>query len=262
LLAAPAVALLGRVNEVSLAFAVAFVGFLLAADVRRRNATFVPLALLVLCGPFGFRHTLYWSLEELYWAYAAMVLAWLLVERRSPVGAGACLAFAVCSRASYAFPVFAFLCWWGLERRPGTGDVVRLVAGGVAGTALLVAPFLLAGGSEFLTHNAFTAAVDLLGRTAEEANVLFAWTNRVSAALGPAAAALRVVVALAAIWLASLWLSRGSSRSPFWHVAIGAFVANFLVHRGNLAPDYALFFAIPAFMAAALSNGFGWGSPT
>jgi hypothetical protein len=254
LLATPAVALLGRVNEVSLAFYLAFIGFLAAADAQRRNGTFVPLTLLVVSGLLGFQHTLYWSLEELYWAYAALALAWLLVEKSQPAAAGVCLAFAFCSRASYAFPIFAFLCWWWNGKRPGLGAVSRLAAGAAAGTIAIAAPFLIVGGAEFLAHNPFTTAGELFSRAAVESNPLFALVNRVVAALGPAAGPLRIAAALAAIWLAGLRLSRDPSRAPFWHLTFGAFVADFLVHRGRFSPDYTLFFAIPAFLAAALSN--------
>jgi hypothetical protein len=262
LLAVPAVSLFGRTNELTFAFYLAFFCFLFAADARQRNGTFVPLSLFVISGFLGFQHTLQWSLEELYWAYAVLALTPLLVERNQLVAAGACLAFAFCSRASYAFPIFGSLCWWWIARRPSGAEIARLAAGALAGAVAVLAPFLIVGGADFLAHNPFTTAGDLFSRPAAETNQLFVILNAVSATFGPVAGGvLKILAALAIIGLASFRLASPSAESFFWHLCLGAFVANVLVYRSQLSQDYALFFAIPAFLATASSRGFGLGTP-
>ena len=254
LLALPWVALFGRVNELTFVFYVLFFAFLLAGDLRYRNGTFLPLGLFICLGEFGFEHTRYWSLEELYWPYAALGLAWVLVGRGALVAAGACLGFAVCARVSYAFPVFGFLCWYTRGGRGSVSGLVRLGIGAVAGTAVVLAPFVIVAGWTLLTANPLAWAIFLSAGSWPDTNLVFRLLNRAADVAGPVLfSRLKSLLALALMWLGAERLRRADLLHPFWHLALGGFVADLLVYRVDVLNDYVLFFVVPAFMAIAHS---------
>lgn len=262
LVALPSVLATRQINPASFLFYVLLLAVLCAADLSYRNDTFLPLGLLFTSGLLGFQHALYWSLDELAWAYLALALGWWLLGTGWPMGAGACLAFALCSRVSYAFPVFAFLCWyWYAPRPPHT--LVRVVAGTILGIGLIVAPFLVIGGRDLLAHNPFPVAGHKLTAQWPSTNPIFRALNASLGSVGPGPdAVIKTVLALAAIWYGSKRVGSGGPAHPFWHMCFAALIANFLVYPARLSDDYTLFFAVPAFVAIALSpHGFGAAVP-
>jgi len=258
LAALPSVLTTGRINATSFLFYALFFAVLCAADIRQRNESFLPLGLFFLSGFFGFQHALYWSLDELAWAYLALAWGAWLLERGWPMGAGACLAFALCSRVSYAFPVFALLCWdWYRPRAPR--HLWGVAAGAALATGLIAAPFLFVAGSDLLAHNPLTVAGRLLGKPWPDTNPVFHALNAVVAAVGPRpAAVVKAALALAAIWYTAARIGRSGPAHPFWHLCFAAVLATFLVYPAGVSDDYILFFAVPAFLAIAWSpSGFG-----
>ena len=244
-----------RINELTFVSYVALFTLLFAGDVRCQNNTFLALGLFFLAGFFGFHHTLYWSLDELYYAYAALVAAWIVLQRRWLVGAGVCLACAIGSRASYVFPVFALLCWYWYGRRPSARDLARLGAGALLGFLLIAAPFWLVASSDLRAHNPLIAAGSLLETAWPDTNPLFRGLNLVARLVGPPAMnVLKLGASFAVIWYASLRLQRVDLPHPFWHVCLGGFLADMSVYRAGLQNDYVLFFVIPAFIAIAYSG--------
>ena len=258
LVALPAVLVTHKINTMSFAFYMMLFALLLAADLRHRNETFLPLGLFFTSGFLGFQHAMYWSLDELAWAYLALALGWRLLDQGWPMGAGACMAFALCSRASYGFPVFAFLCWWAYGTNPRR-DLVRIAAGAALGALLMITPFFLIGGRDLLTHNPLTVTEHKLTAPWPDTNPIFRALNVTVGALGQGPAGLaKIAFALAVIWYLAKRLGSASPPHPFWHMCFAAFMASFLVYPAHLADDYTLFFAVPALLAVALSpHGFG-----
>jgi len=253
LLALPSVLTTHHVNAVSWLFYALFLALLCAADLQWRNDTFMPLGLLFLSGFLGIQHALYWSLDELAWAYLVLVAAWWLRTNGWPMAAGAGLAFALCSRASYGFPVFAFLCW-DRYRPDGGRDLLRLAIGTAGGAALILLPFVIVSGADLLTHNPFSVAGQMLAAPWPDTNAVFRSLNASLGWLGPVPLAIvKGTLALFAIWY-SAWQARDSAPAhPFWHMTFAALLADLLVYPTQLSDDYALFFSIPAFFAVAYS---------
>lgn len=258
LIALPSVLATRQINAASFLFYILFFAMLCAADLSYRNDTFLALGLLFTSGFLGFQHALYWSLDELVWAYLVLALGWWLLETGSAMSAGACLAFALCSRVSYGFPVFAFLCWYWFSPRP-RHVLVRVAAGAVLGTVLIVAPFLVIGGRDLLTHNPFFVAGNKSTAQWPSTNPIFRALNASLGSIGPGPdAVIKTVLALAAIWYGSRRLGSSGPAHPFWHMCFAALAADFLVYPAVLSDDYTLFFAVPAFMAIALTpHGLG-----
>ncbi len=253
--ALPSVWLFHRINELTFVLYAALFAFLLAGDVRRENNTFLSLGLFFLAGVFGFHHTLYWSLDELYYAYVALVVAWILARRRWLVAAGACLAFAIGSRASYVLPVFGFVCWYWYRRHASARDLIMLGVGAVVGVLLIVPPFWFVAGRDLFANNMLVAAWALLKTAWPPTNPLFRGLNLVLGLVGPTAmSALKLAASFAVIWYASLRLRRVDLPHPFWHLCLGGFLADMAVYRAGLEDDYVLCFVIPGFMAIAYSE--------
>ena len=255
ILALPSVWWFHRVNELTFVLYIAFFAFLLAGDLRCENDTFLSLGLFFLAGFFDFHHTLYWSLDELYYAYVALVLAWIAVRRRWFATAGACLAFAVGSRASYVLPVFGFVCWYWFSRPASAGALLVLGCGALVGLLLIVAPFWLVAGRGLPGNNMLGAAWGLLQTGWPETNPLFRGLDHLRDLIGATAmGALKLAASFAVIWFASLHLRRLELPHPFWHLCLGGFLATVAVYRAGLEGDYVLCFVIPAFMAIAYSS--------
>jgi len=258
LLALPSVLTTRHVDALSWLFYALFLGLLCAADLQRRNDTFMPLGLLFLSGFLGIQHALYWSLDELAWAYLVLVAAWWLRTNGWPMGAGAGLAFALCSRASYGFPVFAFLCW-DRYRPDGRRDLLRLAIGAALAAALILAPFVIVARADLIAHNPFTVAGHMLAAPWPDTNLVFRSLNASLGSLPPAPLAIvKGTLPLLAIWYGARQMRRGAPAHPFWHMTFAALLADLFVYPTQLSDDYALFFSIPAFFAVAYSpHGFG-----
>ena len=255
LIAVPWVALFDRINEMTFAFYLLLFGFLMAGDVLRQNDSFPLFVSFVLCGMFGFTHTLLMGLEELYFGYLILALAWILIGRNYVLAAGACLAVVVSSRMSYAFPAFAFLSWYFYSRHYSHRGLTRLAGGGLLGLAVVLAPYVVMFRSGLITHNPWTYAVSLLDETWPETNLVFRLLNLLAAPLGHWPAKVVIVLAcLGLLLLVARSLSHLALDHPFWHLCVGGFVANMLVYLEPLLIDYLLFFVIPGFMAMAYSG--------
>lgn len=253
LLALPSVLTTHHVDAVSWLFYGLFLTLLCAADLQRRNDTFMPLGLFFLSGFLGIQHALYWSLDELAWAYLVLVGAWWLRTNGWPMGAGACLAFALCSRASYGFPVFAFLCW-DRYRADGGRDRLRLATGAALAAALIAAPFVIVARADLIAHNPFTVAGHMLAAPWPDTNVVFRALNASLGWLGPVPLAIvKGTLPLLAIWYGAWQIRRDAPAHPFWHMTFAALLADLLVYPTQLSDDYALFFSVPAFFAVAYS---------
>ena len=105
LLALPFVSLFGQINWLSFLFWAVLLGVLLGLDTYYRNNSWPTLALMILLGLFDIEHTMYWSLEELYYPVLYLALAYLLTTRERWGWAGALLAASILSRPSYCFLV-------------------------------------------------------------------------------------------------------------------------------------------------------------
>lgn len=258
LIAAPWVALFGRINEMTFVFYLLLFAFLMVGDVTRQNDAFPLFPLFVLCGLFGFTHTLLMGLEELYFGFLILALAWVLVGRNRLMAAGACLAIVVAGRLSYAFPAFAFLSWYLYSRHVSRSGLLRLVIGGSLGLVAVMAPYVLLFRADLIRYNPWIYAVALLEGRWPKTNPVFRLLNGVEALLGPGPGKIVVVLAcLGLLLLVARSLSRLALDHPFWHVCLGGFIANMVAYLDPLLLDYILFFVIPGFMAIAFSGRAG-----
>jgi len=260
LVALPALLLFDRINELTFLFYLVLFAILLLADVRKRNDTFPVLALLFVGGWFGLGHTLALGLDDLYYGYLALALAWWLVERGQFTGAGVCLAFAALSRLSYGFPVAGFVLWYLHDRRFTRQGLAHLGLGAAAGAALIAVPFLVlprGGPADVWEVNPFWYSI--LGQGWPHTNGLLraldvAFDSAMERVGYEPMATLKVVLALGALTYVSRSLARIDLAHPFWHLAAGGFVACFAVYIPDLLFDYMPFFVVPAFLAIAHSS--------
>jgi hypothetical protein len=80
LLAMPFVMIFGEINLLTFLFWVLIFAISLVGDIQNKNNSFPILSLLFITGIFGFSHTLFWSLDELYFPFWHVAIAALLAQ--------------------------------------------------------------------------------------------------------------------------------------------------------------------------------------
>jgi hypothetical protein len=256
LLVLPAVRIFGNLALLTYLFWMSVFGFILACDVKYRNRIFPPLALLTMTGIFGFAHTMEWRLEELYFPYGFMLLAYYALTRKRLFLCGLFLAIPPLCRVSYCFMVLSFLLWYVFDQRPTFRNFVRLGAGAMLTVIAIITPFVIVGRSEFWTDNFYTITnkmVQLFNWPTN--NYLFQLMNRLTSGMSPAAIRLLKQILAILMLTGMAWgVRRRRFSHPFWHVAVAAFLSHTLVWHCPLPLDYALIFILPAYFAAALTR--------
>jgi hypothetical protein len=277
----PFVALFGRINEAAFLFWCAMLVVFIVADVRERNGSFLPLSLAYLGGVLEVFHTQNWALDELYFPFVILVLAFALAKRGHMVVCGSALAICVLWRLNYAFACLGFINWLLCRATPTLGAkrlLTRLAIGVSLGGLVVIGPFVACGGVQSLTHGplavAYGYAVDEQPESAPVTRAAAVMGNRPASI---AAAALRILFAVGATAFLGYRLRTLAPRHPFWHACIGGWMAQTVVWHPDVFHDYQLMLVLPAFLAAAFASrredgsggastphdrGFGMPSPT
>jgi hypothetical protein len=257
LLALPFVFVFGTINGLSFAFWVLFFLALLAFDLHYQNDTWPTLVMLFMLGLFSFEHTLFWSLEELYYPVLFLVLAYWLATRRQWWGVGALAAACLLSRLNYVFLLMGLGYWYLFEFQFSWRALAKMGAGFLLGGAAILLPFVMVGGSDFWVHNPWRVVQDFSGAAWPNTNVVFHALNQVKAQIGSGPMqgvklGLTLLIMLGVAW----GLRRSQVRHPFWHITAGALIAHTLVWLPAQWPhDYALIFVLPAMLGIALMPG-------
>lgn len=201
----------------------------------------------------GFQHALVWSQDELYHGYLFLGMSYLFLRRGWLGIGGALLGSAIMCRASYLFPAAAVVVWFALSKAHTRRDILRVGIGGIIAVFVILAPFVVVGGKEFLTWNAFTIAYDM-GRATQwpPGTPLLGLMGRLAESASPwMVSVTKIGVVSAVLAFVSLRL-RSTTDHPFWHVAVAGLLAYTVVwHLGSRGLDYALAIVLPAFMAVA-----------
>lgn len=256
LLAVPFVSVFGKINWLSFGFWLALVLILLWYDIRLRNDTWLILSALFLLGWLGLEHTLYWSLEELYYPILFFPAAYALAARKREWGIGALAAAAIWSRLNYAFLWIGFGLWYlstfSLDRRRAFG----MSLGFVIVSLIILLPFVLIGKEDLATANPWTHALGFSIASWPNTNFVFHMLNQMSMQLGAETLRwLKLGVTLLLIFGAAWRLNIAHTSHPFWHVAIAAFVAHtvFWLPAYPWSRDYALMFVLPAMLGISMT---------
>jgi hypothetical protein len=255
LFAVPFVLVFNDINWLAALFWLLLFLFLLWGDLTRRNHTFPLLVLLFVLGFLGFTHTLFWSLEELYFPFLFIALGYICTTRGRLYLTGAFLGAAVMFRLNYAFIVLGYLVWYYLNINNSWKHQLKMIAGMGIAVVLILAPFVLVGGQEFWTENAIVYALNMSGNSEwPSVNIFFRGLNFLTRQIGEGAmrfVKLGLVVALQVFF--SFQLRR--LRQPFFHLTLAAFLALTIAWFPPHVPkDYQLFIVIPAFMAVAYTS--------
>lgn len=255
LLAVPFVGAFGQINWLTFIFWALFFLFLLACDVYLRNNSWATFVLVFVLGLFDIDHTLYLSLEELYYPILYLALAYALTTRRQWWWIGALLAASVLSRPSYLFLLLGFGLWYVFSLSFNWREVMQMGLGFVLGGVIILLPFVVIGGGDLWANNPWRYAVNFSGATWPETNFIFSSLNQLNAQIG--ADVMRwVKLGLTLLLLTGIaWgLRRANVRHPFWHITAGAFIAHILVWLpAHLPKDYSLIFVLPAMLAIAMT---------
>lgn len=247
----PAVLLTGNLKAVTFLFWIAVAGTLIAADVLVRADRAAGLTFLLLVDRTAIPHTLHWRLDELYFPMLLLTLAFFALRSRRMALAGAALAFASLCRANYVFLGLGLALWGLWTLRPSRREITRFVVGAASTAGMVLLPFVLVGGREFLRVNPFTTA---MGMSMGPPRIGLG--GLIAAHVPPAASTLvRVAVTLGAIGVAAR-LGRKSTQ-PFWIVAFSSLVAHTIVWTPvvrRIEADYTLMVLLPALLGAAFSG--------
>jgi hypothetical protein len=254
LLAIPLVLAFGEINWLAFFFWILFFLILLAGDLQTRNSAFPVLALIFVIGVGGFNHTLFWSLDELYFAMLIFPLAWWSVTRQHDILTGILLALPPLFRINYAFLLMGFILWFLFKEGVQLRRLAKMALGAFVTAGIILLPFLLVGGKEFLQSNPLTMSFAFIKTSIWPANnVFFRFLNYLSRNLGSMPMQVIKLGLTTIVMLVIAGLFRKSPH-PFWHLAAAGLLAHTIVWFSRPALDYQLMFIAPAFMAVAFTS--------
>jgi|YNPBryantNP2012_1023418.scaffolds.fasta_scaffold26070_2 hypothetical protein len=257
LLALPFVLLFGQINWLSFGFWIVFFLVLLWCDIKSRNDTWGVFVLFTLLGLFGLEHTLYWSLEELYYPILFFALAYVLALQRQEWGIGALMAAAVLSRTNYAFLLIGFGLWYVSRYSLDARSIVRIGLSFFITSVVILAPFVLVGREDLVSNNPWKHALGFSMANWPDTNVAFRALNQMGTQLGADLLRwLKLGVTLLLIFAVAWRLNLAKLSHPFWHVAAAGFIAHtvFWLPAYPWSRDYSLIFVLPAMLGIALTR--------
>ena len=252
-LAIPFVLIFGEINWLAFLFWILIFAILLVGDTQNKNNTFPTLASLFIIGILGFSHTLTWSLDELYFPFLFIALAYWAVIRQHYFLTGILLAIPPLFRLNYIFIIMGFLCWFLFYKKFSVHSLLRIGLGATLAILLIVVPFILIGGNEFYKFNPFLLAFSFSEISEWPSNnIFFHVLNYLGRHTDPTTLIFLKLGIISGILLVSASFLR-RIQHPFWHIAIAALLAQTIAWFSNIAADYELLFVIPAFMAVAFT---------
>jgi hypothetical protein len=152
LIALPFVALCGKVNVLSLIVWITFISILLYWDIKKQNEVWPVLCGLIISGVYGFEHTLFWGLDELYYPFIYLAIAYLFACRGRWFAVGALYAAAILSRPCFLFPVFGFFMWDAFRPDFTLRKFIHQIYGGIFAAGIILLPIVLVDHTNPLTY--------------------------------------------------------------------------------------------------------------
>jgi hypothetical protein len=250
LFALPSVLIFGKINILTFVFWIVFFLILLFGDIGKENNTFPILVMLFVIGIFEFSHSLFWSLDELYFPFALIPIAVWGARRKRWILVGIILSSTIFFRLNYIFVVIGFLLWFLFNEEYQLSDLWKIGLGAVIAGVIILLPFIIVGGQDFLNHNPFIFALSIVDSVSlPNNNIFYQGLNYIGNILGfRVLQILKLVFILGVMLLIAVRLR--NIRHPYWHVTAGAFLAQSIAWVSLQFPkDYALFFVLPVFLA-------------
>jgi len=256
LLAIPFVKIFGAINWLSFGFWLSFFLILLYCDIRYRNNTWPIMVMVFIMGLFGFDHTLFWSLEELYYPIIYIALMYYLFVRKRVWGVGALWALSILTRPSYAFLAIGFLFWYFFNTPFSKREFTRMGLSFLLTFLVVLLPFVIIGGNDILLRNPLGLAFKFSGGGWPETNFIFHYLNHLGEQIGVKGMRwAKLFFSLSFMFLLSWRLRLMKIRHPFWHITAGALIAHTLVWLPAHMPyDYILIFVLPAMLAISMTR--------
>ena len=255
LFALPTVLLFGKINYLTFVFWIVFFFILLLGDLSKENNTFPVLVLLFVIGVFEFSHTLFWSLDELYFPCVLIPISFWFALRKRWILVGIILSSIIFFRLNYIFVVIGFLLWFLFNEDYQLKDLLKMGLGAVIAGLIILLPFIIVGGQDFLNHNPFIYAFSLVeSGSLPNNNILYQGMNYIGKILGfRLLQVMKLVFILGVMLLLAVRLR--SVKHPYWHITAGAFLAQTIAWVSLQFPkDYELFFVLPLFLAISNTN--------
>ncbi len=251
LIALPFVLLFGEINWLSFLFWMVFYMVLLRGDLIYRNQSWPIMVMFLVLGYFGFEHTLYWSLDELYYPILYLVGAYFLINRNNFLSVGVLIAAAVLSRSNYIFMVVGFGFWYIFNSQVNRHNILKILLGCFLGGVVILLPFIIIGGKDLWVNNPWNLAFAISGTAWPDTNFIFKLLNHLNTQIGPGAMRwVKLGLTMSITFPLSWGLRLLRVQHPFWHITLGAFLANTIVwFPAHLPMDYALIFVLPAMLA-------------
>lgn len=264
ILSSPIIFLTGNINLMTFLVWLAFVGFLLAGDLSRRNNAFLPLCLLMLFPFMNFMHTWTWSLDELFYAAVFLPLIWLSLSHRQFMLAGFLASFMIFARLSYVYAVLAIGLWWVMQERRRIQELLRIGAGALLYAVPLLVLLLAVDGGDFIERNFirnsqsggiadYSQWIGLaqFEGLSDHSNWL---VHSVSSVLDifPSRTLGSAIIIIAVMVLASLGMR--TLKHPFFHIGLALFLAHTIAFSPVFPQDYMLIWVIPVMYGIAYST--------
>jgi hypothetical protein len=255
LVSIPTVALTDKINSLTFLFWLAFWGILIVGDIFYTNDSFTLLFLIFLLPYFKFQHTIFYSLEEIYYAMVLFPFLWMMLKKQFLFLAGVVFSIIILSRLSYVFLCAGLFFWWIIQNKYYTKDYLKIILGFIGGVLLILTPFIIISGKSFFETNfiinSFIDTTDLKGY-----NPVLTYIQGMSPLIDKWMGKIILsVFILILIFLFSLILSKNKEANPFWNISFAAFLIFTTIFTPFFSSgDYILSMIIPLFFAVSFNS--------
>lgn len=251
LAAIPSVMLTKKVNSLTFIFWILFFSSLIVLDYRYKNNSFLLLFLLFLIPSLGFQHTIFYSLDELYYTLILFPIVLWFLRKNLLFLAGILFSIIFFNRLSYVFLCVGMYFWWLVRDEWKWKSNLKILSGFILGSIAICLPFFVISGNTILEKNFI---LNSFLKSIKGNNKIFLLINELGKLLGYHLGILFISSAIIVIILIfSILAKRHQFNNPFWNISFSALLAFSVSFTPVFSADYILSLMIPLFYVIAFS---------
>lgn len=251
LAAIPSVMLTKKINSLTFLFWILFFSSLIALEYHYKNNSFLLLFLLFLIPLFGFQHTIFYSLDELYYTLILFpILLWLL-KKNLLFLSGIVFSIIFFNRLSYVFLCIGMYFWWLVKNEWKLKNNLKILLGFIFGSISILLPFIVISGDSILEKNFI---LNSFIKNIKGNNKIFIFVNELGNFFGYHFGIILIsIIIIVIILIFSIMAKRHKLNNPFWNISFSALLAFTVSFTPVISADYILSLIIPLFYVIAFS---------
>ena len=251
LIAIPSVALTNKINSLTFLFWILFFFSLIIAEYHYKNNSFIFLYLLFLMPIMGFQHTIFYSLDEMYYALILFPLILYLLRRNKFFFSGFIFSVIFFNRLSYIFLCAGLYFWWLIKNGLNLKNNLKISLGFFFGTICILLPIIIISGNSLFQKNFI---LNSFLKSIKGNNQVFSFIKEIGGffnyQIGQILISFCVIIL---IFLFSIGTNKSNKDNPFWNISFAALLAFSIIFVPVFSADYILSLIIPLFYGIAFS---------